>query len=110
MKDSVESAHMGHPDFRVHGRIFATLHADRAWGMVKLTPDQQHAFVLDHPAAFKPENGAWGRQGCTAVRLDAVDEDCLGEALTLAWRGVAGTGRAGRGPKAARTAKRHSRS
>ena len=86
MKGAVEGAHMGHPDFRVNGRIFATLHPDDLWGMVKLTPDQQRRFVEDSPAVFVPEKGAWGLQGCTAVRLDAVDEDALGEALTLAWR------------------------
>ena len=89
MKGAVEKAHMDHPDFRVEGRIFATLHHDRTSGMVKLTPEQQDAFVRDQPAAFKPENGAWGRQGCTAVLLAKVDEDTLGEALTLAWRNVA---------------------
>ena len=89
MKGAVESAHMGHPDFRVGNRIFASLHHDRKAGMVKLTPDQQAAFMQDLPAAFKPEPGAWGRQGCTAVHLDAVDEDTLGEALTLAWRNLA---------------------
>jgi hypothetical protein len=86
MKGALEGTHMGHPDFRVNGRIFATLHADDAFGMVKLAPEQQQAFVRDLPRAFAPENGAWGRQGCTAVRLDAVDEETLGEALTLAWR------------------------
>ena len=90
MKDVVESAHMGHPDFRVNGKIFATLHADRAWGMVILSPEEQERFLAEHPRVFKPESGAWGRQGCTAVRLNAVDEETLGEALTLAWRnGVA---------------------
>ena len=89
MKDAVESAHMGHPDFRIAGKIFATLHADRKHGMVKLTPEQQETFVRDHPAAFAPENGAWGRQGCTAVRLDVTDEDTVGEAMTLAWRNSA---------------------
>ena len=87
MKGAIESAHMGHPDFRVNGRIFATLHADDAWGMVKLTPEQQQDF-MGRDGAFVPEPGAWGRQGCTAVRLDAVDEETLGEALTLAWRNV----------------------
>lgn len=86
MKDSSEAAHMGHPDFRVNGRIFATLHGDHRWGMVKLTPDQQHRFVHDAPEAFMPEKGAWGLQGCTAVRLSAVDEEALGEAMTLAWQ------------------------
>ena len=86
MKDASEGAHMGHPDFRVNGRIFATLHADLRWGMVILTPEQQQAFVKDLPGTFVPENGAWGRQGCTAVRLEAADEEIIGEALTLAWQ------------------------
>lgn len=89
MNGAIESAHMDHPDFRVEGRIFATLHADDKWGMVKLTPEQQQDFVERHAAVFVPEKGAWGRQGCTAVRLDAVDEEDLGEALTLAWRNIA---------------------
>ena len=75
---------MGHPDFRVNGRIFATIHPDPAYGMVKLTPDQQQEFIRDHPAVFAPENGAWGRAGCTRVRFDAADEEMLGAALTLA--------------------------
>jgi hypothetical protein len=83
---AIESAHMGHPDFRAHGRIFATLHADTAFGMVKLTPDDQRAFMEAHPDAFAPEAGAWGRGGSTRVRLDAVDENTLGEAMTLAWQ------------------------
>jgi hypothetical protein len=86
MKDATEGAHMRHPDFRVNGRIFATLHHDRLWGMVKLSPEQQQTFVREYPATFAPESGAWGRQGCTAVRLKSVDEDTLGEALTLAWQ------------------------
>ena len=84
---AVESAHMGHPDFRAHGRIFATLHADRLHAMVKLMPEQQARFMGDHPA-FVPESGAWGRQGCTRVTLAATDAETLGEALTLAWQSV----------------------
>ncbi len=79
---------MGHPDFRVNGKIFATIHPDPAYGMVKLTPDQQQDFVNNHPAVFAPENGAWGRAGCTRVRLDSVDEETLGEAMTLAWQNI----------------------
>ena len=82
----VESAHMGHPDFRVNGRIFATLKADKQHGMVVLTPEEQSVFTRSHPAAFAPESGAWGRSGCTRVTLKAVDEDALGEAMTLAWQ------------------------
>lgn len=106
MKDAIESAHMGHPDFRLNGRIFATLHADMKWGMVKLTPEQQERFVQDAPDAFRPENGAWGLQGCTAVRLDAVDEEILGEAMTLAWRNSSEKAVSSRKP---RTPKRRSK-
>jgi hypothetical protein len=87
LRDAVEQAHHGHPDFRVGGRIFATLgYPDRKWGMVVLTPDQQRGFVRDHPSAFVPAAGAWGAHGSTTVRLDGIDEEALGEALTLAWR------------------------
>jgi hypothetical protein len=89
MAKAIEGAHMGHPDFRANGKIFATLHPDNAHGMVKLTPEQQQEFLRDHPDAFSPESGAWGRQGCTRVRLRAVDAETLGEAMTLAWRNAA---------------------
>lgn len=86
LKDAVEGTHMGPPDFRVGGRIFATLHADDLHGMVKVPPELQEQLVRDFPAAFVPENGAWGRAGCTRVRLRDADEDALGEAMTLAWQ------------------------
>jgi len=108
MKDAIEASHMDHPDFRVNGRIFATLHADMQWGMVKLTPEEQQRFVKDAPGVFKPENGAWGLQGCTAVRLEAVDEETLGDALTLAWRSTMAK-RASSRPKPRRSARSRSR-
>ena len=86
LSGATEKEHMGHPDFRANGRIFATLHADLKSGMVKLTPDEQITFMRAYPDAFSPEAGAWGRSGCTRVRLDAVDEETLGEAMTLAWK------------------------
>ena len=86
LSGAIEKEHMGHPDFRANGRIFATLYADLKTGMVKLTPDEQTTFMRAHPGAFSPEAGAWGRAGCTRVRLDAVDEETLGEAMTLAWQ------------------------
>lgn len=88
LKGATEGAHMGHPDFRANGRIFATLHADRTTAMVKLTPEQQARFV-DRGGAFTPESGAWGRQGCTRVTLALADEETLGDALTLAWQNSA---------------------
>ena len=102
----IESAHMGHPDFRVNGRIFATLHADKLHGMVKLTPDQQAEMLQTHPESFMPESGSWGRSGCTRVALKAVDEEVLGQALTLAWQNTVtrspAKGRAPTGGKKAR--------
>ena len=86
MQDAIEGEHMAHPDFRVNGRIFATLHPDGKQGMVKMTLDQQRDFIHQHPATFIPASGAWGRQGCTMVHLSAVDEETLGEAMTLAWQ------------------------
>ena len=89
LRDAVESAHMGHPDFRVNNRIFATLSADHQQGMVKLTPAQQEEYLRAHPDVFHPASGAWGRQGCTMVRLSSADADIVGEAMTLAWQSAA---------------------
>ena len=86
MKDAIEGAHMGHPDFRANGKIFATLYPDGEHGMVKLVPDQQRDFLFANPGAFALASGAWGRHGCTMVRLASVAEDQLGEAMTLAWQ------------------------
>jgi len=88
MEGAVEGTHMGHPDFRVRNRIFATLHSDDLFGMVALTPDQQQRFIGDDPNSFTPESGAWGRAGSTRVRLAAADREAVGEALTLAWQNV----------------------
>ena len=77
---------MGHPDFRVNGRIFATLTEDGSRGMVQLTPEQQQEFVSASPDTFVPAAGAWGRGGSTMVQLASVDADTLGEAMTLAWQ------------------------
>jgi len=79
--------HMNHPDFRVAGKIFATLgYPNRERGMVKLIPTQQEEFVATHPAAFQPVNGAWGRQGCTSVLLAKVPKSVLKSAILAAWR------------------------
>ena len=88
MPGVIEAEHMGHPDFRAAGRIFATLHADGRHGMVKLSPEQQKQFVTEQPAMFVPENGAWGRQGCTRVMISPAEQEIVGEAMTLAWRNV----------------------
>jgi hypothetical protein len=89
LPEASEEAHMGHPDFRVRGKIFATLGPDEAWGMVKLTSEEQALFVRTAPAVFKPVNGAWGRQGCTYVRLESATEPEVRQALVAAWRKTA---------------------
>jgi hypothetical protein len=82
-----EGAHMGHADFRVGGKIFATLGSPNdEWGMASLMPEQQEDFMLLAPEAFKPASGAWGRGGSTLVRLDAVADHLLEAALAAAWR------------------------
>jgi hypothetical protein len=86
MKGAVESAHMGHPDFRANGKIFATLRTDNSAGMVKLTPDQQQEMIRNNPEMFSPESGAWGRSGSTRVHLEVADEETVGNAMTLAWQ------------------------
>ena len=68
--EATENAHMGHPDFRVRGKIFATLGPDEDWGMVKLTAEQQAALIASEPEVFKPASGAWGRGGATIVQLN----------------------------------------
>ena len=86
MSGAVEGSHMAHPDFRANGRIFATIYPDNERGMVQLTSEQQAAFMRDHPGIFEPASGAWGRGGSTTVQLDRVDEETLGDAMTLAWQ------------------------
>jgi predicted DNA-binding protein (MmcQ/YjbR family) len=86
---AVESAHCGHPDFRVSGRIFATLSGQTiGCGVLKLTPEQQQAFQTEMPEIFEPVHGGWGRTGMTFVHLDAVAEDTLLGALRTAHRNV----------------------
>ena len=93
LPEATESAHMGHPDFRVRNKIFASLGVpDAAWGMVKLTPEQQDMLMASEPAAFKPAAGAWGRRGYTHVRLAAVNRTTLRSALGMAWRNTAPKG------------------
>lgn len=76
---------MNHPDFRWGGKIFASLGSpDASWGMVKLTPEQQHEFVEKAPGAFEPCNGAWGRSGCTNIHLPSAETDAVKTALKLA--------------------------
>src|SRR2546421_13004266 len=83
--EAVESAHMRHPDFRVGGRIFATLgFPGKEWAVIKLTPDEKKRFMQRDPRIFQPVKGAWGRRGNTNVYLPAANIDIVREALAAA--------------------------
>ena len=86
---SSEGAHMGHPDFRAHGRIFATLPKE-GLGMVKLTPEQQNNFVRAAPEMFQPVPGGWGRGGATTVLLKAAKTPIVRKAMGTAIENLAG--------------------
>jgi hypothetical protein len=82
-----ESAHMGAPDFRVGGRIFATLASqNQGYGNLMLTLEQQMDFVQEQPEVFLPIPGGWGRMGLTHIRLAEANEDVLAGALHTAWK------------------------
>lgn len=86
LPEAVEAAHMDHPDFRVRGKIFATLgYPETGWGMVKLAAAQQKRLVTLKPGVFVPAAGAWGRAGATTVHLRAADKATVRKALTAAW-------------------------
>ena len=90
LPETEEHAHMSHPDFRVAGKIFATLgYPDKSRGMVKLSPEDQHYFSKDHPEAFVPVKGVWGRRGATSVHLKAAKKEILQKAIEAAWRNTA---------------------
>ena len=84
--EAVEGSHMKHPDFRVRGKIFATLaYPNETFGMVKLTPEQQEEFVRSDPKAFTPVKGGWGLKGATSVKLRAARKEALRRAIAAAW-------------------------
>jgi hypothetical protein len=87
LEGAEEGSHMGAVDFRVGGRIFATLAAvKQGYGNVMLTPEQQAMFVAELPEVFLPIAGGWGKGGATHIRLEAANEDVLEGALRTAWK------------------------
>jgi hypothetical protein len=87
LEGAEEGSHVGAADFRVGGRIFATLASvKQGYGNLKLTPEQQAAFVAEQPEVFLPIAGGWGRMGMTHIRLAAANEDLLAGALRTAWK------------------------
>ena len=85
--ETEERAHHGHPDFRIGGKIFATLgHLDQTHGIVQLTPEQQAEFMHDHPLVFSPAAGAWGRSGSTIVDLPKATNAVMQVAVEAAYK------------------------
>lgn len=80
---------MQHPDFRVGGKIFATLGPDLTWGMAKLSPAEQQNFLRSDPAVFSAASGAWGQRGATIIALENADSEAVHRALSSAWRNTA---------------------
>jgi hypothetical protein len=89
LPEAVEQSHMKHPDFRVGGKIFATIWPDDQWGMVKLIVEQQAGFVRSEPKVFQPIKGYWGEKGATSVFLRAAKKASVKKALEFAWTNVA---------------------
>ena len=87
LEGAEEGSHMGAADFRVGGRIFATLASeDKGYGNLMLTPKLQAQFVEELPEVFLPIHGGWGRMGSTHIRLAKANEDVLTGALRTAWK------------------------
>jgi hypothetical protein len=112
LEGAEESSHMGKADFRVGGRIFATLaSAEQGYGNLMLTPEQQAAFVEELPDVFVPIAGGWGRMGMTHIRLAAAKPEVLAGALQTAWKlrveKNAKSARKSRGAARTRSNKRH---
>jgi hypothetical protein len=86
---AVEGSHMNHPDFRLNNQIFATLSGqEKGCGVLKLTLDQQSAFIADQPHIFSPVQGGWGRMGMTFLHLDQADESIMAGALKTAYNNL----------------------
>lgn len=87
MPEAVEGSHFGNADFRVGGKIFATLALEKeGYGVLLLSPEQQAGMVEDEPELFSPVPGGWGKHGATRVRLAKVKQDILEAGLRTAWR------------------------
>lgn len=83
-----ERSHMQHPDFRIGGKIFATLGPHETWGMVKLPPAVQQEYLRIDPAAFRPASGKWGDGGATIVTLANADAGVVRDALITASQNI----------------------
>lgn len=87
MPEAVAGAHHGHADFRVAGKIFATLSLEEeGYGVLLLSEDQQAGLIKDAPEFFSPVPGGWGKKGSTRVQLASVTPEILEGAIRMAWK------------------------
>jgi hypothetical protein len=85
--DTIEAAHMGHPDFRVGGKIFATLgYSNKERGVLLLSPEEQQELIGRYPEMFEPVPGGWGHRGSTLVLLNQITRPILTAAMRKAWQ------------------------
>ncbi len=89
LPEAEEGEHQGHADFRVGGKIFATLGPDEDWAMAKLTPPEQAVLMDQKPTVFEPCPGAWGARGHTKIVLKGATKSLVVRALGSAWRNTA---------------------
>lgn len=90
LPEAAAGSHMGQEDFRVGGKIFATLTEAKDFGMASLSPGEQEMLCAAEPAVFAPVPGGWGLKGATRVFYGQADEATLTSALGMAWRRRAG--------------------
>lgn len=87
LPEAIEASHMGHADFRVGGKIFATLgYPSEQFGVVMLSPEDQDLIMRDHPTTFAPAAGKWGASGSTTIALRGANRRAVTIALEAAWR------------------------
>lgn len=89
LPEATEGEHQGHPDFRIAGKIFATLGPSNDWAMIKLTSEAQSLWTTAQPDVFEAFPGAWGKGGATRVTLEGADLATVRQALIVAWRRTA---------------------
>ena len=89
LPEAIPGAHKGNPDFRIGGRVFATLWTEEERVVLRLSPEDQARLLEAEPDLFSAIDGAWGRRGWTNLALDACAEELLREALLAAWRATA---------------------
>ena len=93
-RGSVQGSHFDVTDFRVGGKIFATLREHDGRAVLKLSPDEQQLLMETSAGLFEPVKGSWGNKGWTRVRLDQADQATVRHAMTMAWKSVASAKRA----------------